>query len=484
MKNKIQNRSLTRNAVLNGMKQVCSILFPFISFVYCSRVLGSEGIGIYSFGQSIVAYFLLVAALGIPNYAIREGARVRDNRKKLTQFINQVFSINCIMTVISYVLLFVSLFCINELKAYRIVILIQSIQIILTTLGTDWINSIFEDYTYLAIVYVFMQIISIVSLILFVKDSSDIYVYTVITMLSNAGGNIFNWFYLRKKYNIRTTFTFKIYWNEHIKAIVILFFNSVAVSIYMNSDITMLGFFTNDKTVGIYTVSSKIYSMVKTLINAVIMVTIPRFSYYIANNKQEEYRKLLIKIFNTLFLIIYPCLIGMFVEAKNILLLVAGDEYLSGQMVVKILSFTLIFAVYACFFSYSILIPNRLEKRFLQATIAAAVINISLNFIFIPLWSLNGAAVTTLIAEFIVCLITAYFSYKKFQIMYITKEMFSVLVGGIGIALTCYIIDSIINNCLLALLIDIIMSVLIYIFLLLLLKNKIMMELIKKLEMK
>ena len=248
----------------------------------------------------------------------------------------------------------------------------------------------------------------------------------------------------------------------------------------MNSDITMLGFFTNDKTVGIYTVSSKVYSMVKTLINAVIMVTIPRFSYYIANNDREEYKKLLMKIFNVLFLIIYPSLIGMFVEAKNILLLVAGNDYISGQFVVKILSVTLIFAVYACFFSYSVLIPNRLEKRFLQATVVAALINIFLNFIFIPLLSLNGAAITTLIAEIIVCCITAYYSQKIFKINYINYEMFSAFVGGIGIVAICYIIDSLIHNSLIALFVDIIISILVYISILILFKNKIIMEILKK----
>lgn len=79
----MKKNTLGKNAILNGIKTVCSILFPFISFSYCSRVLGADALGAYSFSQSIIAYLLLVAALGIPNYAIREGAFVRKRKEKL-----------------------------------------------------------------------------------------------------------------------------------------------------------------------------------------------------------------------------------------------------------------------------------------------------------------------------------------------------------------------------------------------------------------
>ena len=475
-----KENSLTNNAILNGIKQACSILFPFISFVYCSRTLGSEGIGVYSFGQSIVAYFLLIAALGVPNYAIREGARVKDDKEKLVPFINQVFSINCIMTVVSYILLFASVLFVEKLDYYKMVILIQSIQIVLTTLGADWINSIFEDYAYLAIRYIAIQVLAIICLLIFVRKPTDVLVYTLITMLSNAGGNILNWFYLRRKYGIKVSFTLNMCWNDHFKSIVVLFFNSVALIIYMNSDITMLGFLKDDNSVGIYTVSSKIYSMMKTLVNAIIMVTIPRFSYYIENNNKKKYQESLSKVFNVLLLIIFPLSIGLYLEAEKIIYLVAGEGYLPGTSVVRILSFAMLFAVYACFYSYSILIPNRLEKRFLQATVVASLINIGLNFVFIPVWGMNGAAITTLIAEFVVCVISAYYSNKQISISFDYRNTFSIIVSGLSVILVCFIIDSIIGNPFVALLVDIILSSVVYCAFLIIFKNPLVLGLVKE----
>ena len=79
----MKQKSLGVNALLNGIKQCCSIIFPLITFPYISRVLGSDGYGKYSFSYSVTNYFILLAALGIYTYAIREGAKIRDDQKAI-----------------------------------------------------------------------------------------------------------------------------------------------------------------------------------------------------------------------------------------------------------------------------------------------------------------------------------------------------------------------------------------------------------------
>ena len=104
----MKNKFIGINALLNAIKTIFSIIFPLITFPYISRVLGVENIGIYNFSSSIVSYFTLLAGLGISTYAIREGARYRNDRNKISDFCSEVFSINFISTLVSYVIL---LFC-------------------------------------------------------------------------------------------------------------------------------------------------------------------------------------------------------------------------------------------------------------------------------------------------------------------------------------------------------------------------------------
>ena len=104
------------NAFLNGLRSVLNLLFPLITFPYVSRVLSVSGIGIYNFSNTYISYFILIAGLGIATYAIREGAKYRNDRRKIEEFSSQIFSINMIATVIAYVLLFASLLIFADCK--------------------------------------------------------------------------------------------------------------------------------------------------------------------------------------------------------------------------------------------------------------------------------------------------------------------------------------------------------------------------------
>ena len=80
----MKKKSLGLNAFLNGLRSVLNLIFPLITFPYISRVLSVNGIGIYNFSNTYIGYFILIAGLGIATYAVREGAKYRDNTVSYT----------------------------------------------------------------------------------------------------------------------------------------------------------------------------------------------------------------------------------------------------------------------------------------------------------------------------------------------------------------------------------------------------------------
>lgn len=72
----------------------------------------------------------------------------------------------------------------------------------------------------------------------------------------------------------------------HLKSILVLFTNTLMISIYVNLDITMLGLMQGDSVTGVYKVTTKIYSAVKAMVNGITVVFIPRLSDYIGHNKK------------------------------------------------------------------------------------------------------------------------------------------------------------------------------------------------------
>jgi O-antigen/teichoic acid export membrane protein len=451
----VRKVSVKRNAVLNVIKQLCSILFPLITYPYISRVLGSEKYGMYSFSDSIVSYFVLIAGLGINSYAVREGSKIRDDRKKIDSFTSELFTINIISTLFAYIGLFLIATFSAHVHKYSSIIYTRALIIILTTIGIDWINNIFEDFTYITIRYVGFQVISLCLMFAFVRSPMDIIPYTFITVIAAAGGNILNLFYIRRYVHVKFKFTNIA---KHLPPILILFANNVAITIYVNADITMLGYFSTDSNVGIYALSSKIYNLTKLMINAVITVCIPRLAYLIGSKK--EYISELQKIFSTLTLFTLPIIAGLASLSKQIMLIVGGPQYVTGSGALSILSLAIVGAIGGSFFSNCVLLQNCEEKNILKATIIAAVLNILLNFYFIPTWGINGAAMTTVLAEFVACVVEFWFAKKYVPIKELMRrDQLFIVIGSIAVILICTLAKKFIANDIICVIVAILVSI-------------------------
>jgi len=109
-----------------------------ITLPYLSRVLQPEGIGKINFADQFVAYFVILASLGIPLYGTREIAKVRDNREKLTEVFNEIFIINIVTSIIAYGLFFIFFLTGDKLQKESLLFIVMSLNIIFITIGVDW----------------------------------------------------------------------------------------------------------------------------------------------------------------------------------------------------------------------------------------------------------------------------------------------------------------------------------------------------------
>ena len=218
-----KKKSLKFNAVLNVIKELMTIIFPMITFPYATRVLGLDNYGKYTFSASIVNYISYIAAAGILRYAIRECAKVRDDRKKLNDLINEIFTINVITTITAYIVLAFLMAFWRRLDIYAPIILTISLSVLFTTLGTDWINAANEDYLFITIRYICCQGIAIVAMFLLVRSRTDVVRYAIVSVLGSLLANIANFVHIRKSINIYPKLVFSRSIKRHIKPVFISF---------------------------------------------------------------------------------------------------------------------------------------------------------------------------------------------------------------------------------------------------------------------
>ena len=418
-------------------------IFPVITFPYISRTLQDTGLGKYQFSFSIVSYFALFAALGVNLYGVREGARHRNDRERISRFVSEVFSINVYSTILSYLVLFAALNWVGKLKDYRLIIILLSAEILLTTLSLQWVLIIFEDFVFITIVSFILQVISLGAMVALVHHPEDVAVYSVISVISTYGYGLFSFFRAAKYVKIRII---PIPPGLHLKPIFVIFCTTIAATIYVNSDTTILGWIKGDAVVGMYSAATKIYMIVKQILNAIVAVTLPRISFHLGRKEMDKAGTIAEQVLNIMISLCIPAIVGIFCVSRELVVFYAGRQYVSASGTLKILSFALIFAVLANYFANCLLVSLKKEKIVMISTILSAILNISLNMFFIPLWGERGAAFTTVLAEACVFLLCTYYARKYISVRVSRKVLIGTGIGCAGIILTCIIVHMMISN--------------------------------------
>lgn len=459
-------KSIKKNIILNCIRTFISVFFPFIIFQYASRIILAENLGKVNFSNSIVNYFILIAGLGINAYSIRESGKLVKERIKMEIFASEVFSINIVSTFMSLFLLGFFAFFSTKLHGYYALLSIQSLAILSTTISLDWVNVVYEDYVYITVRTLIFQIATFVLAVFFVKSVEDYVVFAAIVVAGKVGPDLLNWFYIRKKY-LKVRIAFSIGLKRHLKPIFIIFFNALVISIYVNIDTTMIGFFKGDTQVGYYSVAVKIYTALKTVFSAIISVLIPRMSLYLASKKQEEANRLIGNTLDTFVMVIAPLIIFIYLNSSKIISIVFGIEYSNSILALQILSLGIVFSVFASIITNCIFLPLTMEKYSLIATSTSAITNLVLNFYFIKQWGIYGAAITTVISECVVFFISYILlrreNIKLFSLMYI-QHIIETLMISLVVVIVSIVSSHIIDNEILNIFSQVLLILCLYVF--------------------
>ncbi|HOH68632.1 MAG TPA: oligosaccharide flippase family protein, partial [Bacilli bacterium] len=180
------------NVIVNLTRTIVLTILSFITFPFVCRVLGDETLGLYTWANTFVYYFLILARISIPNFAIRECVRVRDDKKALSKKAQEFFILQSITTLLSFALMLVFVFSVPELFTNREIIFILSINFLTGVFSFEWIYIALEKHFYMAMRSIVILTISAICIFVFVKYPEDIYLYafftigvTVLTVVSN-----------------------------------------------------------------------------------------------------------------------------------------------------------------------------------------------------------------------------------------------------------------------------------------------------------
>lgn len=414
-----KEKSIKLNFIMNAILTMSGFIFPLITFPYVSRVLLPVGTGKVSFATSIVAYFAMFAQLGIPTYGIKACAKVRDDKEKLSKTVHEILIVNFIMTCLAYAVFFVALFTIPRMQAEKELFLVIGSTMFFNMIGMEWLYKALEEYTYITIRSIIFKFIGLIVMFLTVQTQEDYVFYGVITIFATVGSNIFNLINVRKYVSLKPFADYNL--RPHIKPILVFFAMAVAITVYTNLDVVMLGFMKTDVDVGYYNAAVRIKDILVSIVTSLGAVLLPRLVYFLEQGKTEEFYRVSKKAIRFVAIAATPMLLYFMIFAEEGIYFLSGEAYTGSILPMQIIMPTLLFIGMSNILGIQMLVPMGKENVVLYSEICGAIVDLVINMILIPQMGAAGAAIGTLVAEFVVWMYQ--YRYLKEHVKYAYKEL-------------------------------------------------------------
>jgi O-antigen/teichoic acid export membrane protein len=396
-----------KNTFWLSLSQIFARLFKFILVIFAARILGPTGWGSFQYVLSVASTFFILSDWGIGNLLIRDYQQKED-------FKEMVHTGSLIRESLAFLSLLIALISslFFENPDFRKVFIILSFFLFLSNLR-DYIINFFQAVQKMERQFFIVFIESSLTLILgiiFILKFKDILSFALAYFLGmflsflyalKLGKNFL--IFLKPKIN----YDFIKYYL--VNGLPLVLFGMLGF-IFFNTDQIILGKLKGVETVGYYSIAIKIILILVTFPSLFLASLFPQLALSV--NDRERLKKIFKKSIPFILLISSLIFILIFIFA-DFLPLLFGEKYIPSIKPLKLLSLILIFLPLTNLFDNFLFSINKQWQDFF-ITLFCAILNLVLDFLLIPPYSILGAIYATLIAQFTNLILTSLLSYRYF----------------------------------------------------------------------
>ena len=391
--------SIKKNFAYKSVLTLSTYLINFITFPYVARMLGVERIGLVNFVDNTVNYFLLFATMGVGLLGVREIAAVKEDKKRRDQVYSSVLALNLLFTLVSLGIYLLCISTIPKLCQYDELFYIGTAKILFTVFLVEWFFTGVENFRYITLRSILIKVLYIISVFLFVRDTSDYRLYFILTVGVVVLNALINQLYIRQFVRVR--------WNniqlfKYLKQNVTLGIYTLMTSMYLTFNVMYLGLVSNNTEVGYYTTAFKLYSVILGFFTAFTNVMLPRMSSLLANGEKDRFQELVNRSFSVMSTCCIPLILCSMIMAPQIVYILSGPGYEGAILPMRIIMPAAFAVGVAQVLAIQVLMPMKKDKVLLVASIIGAVVSLLINLLVVPHMKSMGSAVVLLCSEVVV----------------------------------------------------------------------------------
>lgn len=418
-------QSLKKNYIYNLTFQVLAIIIPLITTPYLSRVLGADGIGIYSYVESISAYFVLFATLGLTIFGQREVSYVQDDIKKRTIVFWETF----IIQLVSSLICIVAYVFFSFLQKDPLLYLVLVINLFTVVVNVSWLFQGMEEFGRIVLRNIIFKLLGLAYVFIFVTERDDVIVYLFGVAFFAFLNNLSYWTMLPKFVN--RPILKDLHPTRHLKTVFSLFLPTIAISIYTVLDKTMIGVITDDPCEnGYYEQAIKMSKVVLTIVTSLGVVMVPRIGHYFSKGDMASVKSSMYNSYRFVWLLSIPLSLGLISLSSNFVPWFYGSGFVKVAPLLGILGLLIIAIGISNVTGIQYLIPTNRQTYLSISVITGAGVNFVLNIFFIKYFASIGAAFSSVIAEFFISFLLLFLVRKELSLYKIFKSGLNYYIAG------------------------------------------------------
>jgi O-antigen/teichoic acid export membrane protein len=461
-------QTILKNTFWLFLSETTGRLLKMGLIIYAARVLGSTGWGIFSYAISISSLLMIFADIGISDLVLREVTQKKQGHRT---FISTALLLKMIILATStFLVIFISPFISHIPQAHTLFFIVAlilffdsmrelglSINRASEKMERDMLVKTVTNATIfvlgvillkiklapesIAIAYALGSAIGFITIAIIIKKDLK-------ALISNVDTKIF-------KLIIKTTWPFV--------------FITLVGTIMGNIDIYMLGIWRNAGEIGLYASVQRIQQFIIIIPSTIAVAVFPLMSR-LANTDIKQFRVILEKTLSLIMLAGLPISLGGIILANQFVPLIFGQDYLGAIPIMRVLMLMLLSSFPLVLLSNAIFAHNK-QKELAPAYSLGIFANILFNLLLIPKFGAVGSAMATLVSTTIITIII-WRKLKAISYFEITpklkKSFFATLIMILSIFIMKYFESNVTIN--------ISISGIVYISVLILLKESIFKE--------
>jgi len=382
-------------------------LISYLIILLISRTLGDVGLGQYSFIVSFTGFVSYLSDFGINYYIMRELARDRERR----ELVSYALGFKLILATLDWFLIAFLAMQLNKDSVVKTSIILYGTGTVFGTIGLLFTAVMFANQVtkYESYSVIIERVLTLIlgGAVLFL--TRNLFLFFIILTMNLFLLNLLRIHFGSRYVSARPKFETRK-WFEILGKSYVFWFIYIFSFIYFNTDIIMLGLMKPDQVVGWYKAGYFFIQAAMLIPSVIVNTTMPSISRLWVEN-----RATLKALFNRAFQLVgvfgITGAVGAFLTAPFLISIFFGSDFSNSVSVLRVLSWVILpMFLNSLYGSFMNGIGE--EKEYTKVIGGTALLNVILNYFLISYMSYLGAAIATLITNW---LATAVLSVKVYN---------------------------------------------------------------------